>query len=79
MLFYKDLQTLQHECCAYDMKIYLGKDRQDATQTVTARSLTGIVERVGHKLYMGSFFSSPDLMLSTQEVSTAVGCIQNHK
>jgi len=48
MLFYKDLQTLQHECCAYDMKIYLGKDRQDATQTVTARTMTGRAENVGY-------------------------------
>jgi len=50
----------------YDMNIYLGKDRQRAEQHLTAKhsavtSLTKGVEGFGHKLYMDSFFSSPDL------------------
>jgi hypothetical protein len=61
-----------------DMKFYLGKDRQNSTQMMTAihatvRSLTGRVERIGYKISMGNFFSSPDLMTCTQGVSTAVG------
>jgi hypothetical protein len=48
----------------YDMRIYLGKGRQNATQMTTTyatvRSLTRRVEGVGHKLYMNIFFSSPD-------------------
>jgi hypothetical protein len=40
--------------------MYLGKDSENTTQTVTAthatvRSLTRIVEGVGHKLLMDSF------------------------
>jgi hypothetical protein len=45
--------------------LYLGKDRQNATQAmtvagVTMRSLTRRSEGVGQKLYMNSFFF-PDL------------------
>ena len=50
----------------YDMSVYLGKDRQRATQHLTAThatvtNLTRGVEGFGHKLYMDNFFSSPDL------------------
>jgi hypothetical protein len=50
----------------YDMNVYLGKDRQRAEQHLTATqsivtNLTKGVKRFGHKLYMDSFFSSPDL------------------
>ena len=50
----------------YDMNVYLGKDRQRAEQHLTAThstvtSLTKGVEGFRHKLYMDSFFSSPDL------------------
>jgi hypothetical protein len=49
----------------YGTKIYLGKERQNATQKisthVTVRSLTRRTEGVGHKLYMDSFFDD-DLM-----------------
>jgi hypothetical protein len=49
----------------YNMNVCLGKDRHNATQTMTAahaalRNLTRIAERVGHKLYMDSSFSSLD-------------------
>jgi hypothetical protein len=48
------------------MKVYLGKDRAYATDTMTATHATvaGLMRRaenVGHKLYMDNFFSSPDL------------------
>jgi hypothetical protein len=59
--------------CTYNMRIYLGEDRQNVAQMttihVTVRSLSGRVQEVGHKLYMVSFFSSPDLF----EISTVVG------
>jgi hypothetical protein len=50
----------------YDMKLYLGKDRSYATDTMTAihATVAGLmrrVENVGHKIYMDNFFSSPDL------------------
>ena len=50
----------------YDMKVYLGKDRQSTAQHVTAThatvtELTRKIEERGHKLYMDSFFSSPEL------------------
>ena len=48
----------------YDMDLYLGKDRQRATQHLTAThaTVTNLTRRVGvgHKLYMENF-SSPDL------------------
>jgi hypothetical protein len=51
---------------AYDMRVYVGKDRTHATDTMTAAhatvaGLTRIIQNVGHKLYMGIFSSSPDL------------------
>jgi len=50
----------------YDMKVYLGKDRQRAAQHLTAThatvtNLTKGLEGLGHKSYMDNFFTSPDL------------------
>jgi hypothetical protein len=50
----------------YGMRVYLGKGRTCATETMTATHATvaGLMRRVenaGHKLYMDNFFSSPDL------------------
>jgi len=50
----------------YDMKVYLGKDRQHMAQHlvathVTVTELTRKMEGCGHRLYMDSFFSSPEL------------------
>lgn len=50
----------------YDMKVYLGKDRQCTAQHLTATQaivteLTRKVEGRGHKLYVDSSFSSPAL------------------
>jgi hypothetical protein len=49
----------------YDMNVYLGRDRQMPEHlTATHSTVTGLtngVEGFGHKLYMDSFFSSPDL------------------
>jgi hypothetical protein len=47
----------------YNMTVYLGKDRKHATpsMTVTHATVTGLAARsghVGHKVYMGNFFSS---------------------
>jgi hypothetical protein len=58
------------------MNVYLGKERQNITQMMTAtlvlvRSQT---EGVGHKLYMDSFFS-PD----TRGISCCGTVRQNHK
>jgi len=45
------------------MTMYLGKDRKLVTPStatcVTVRGLAAKIEHVGHKLYMGSFLSSP--------------------
>jgi hypothetical protein len=46
------------------MTVYLGKDRQHVTYSMTAShaTVTGHAARsghVGHKLYIGNFFSSP--------------------
>jgi hypothetical protein len=69
----------------YDMNIYLGKDRQNTTQAMTAthatvKSLTRRVEGVGHKLYMNNFFSSlvyDDL--HTRSINCCGTVRQNHK
>jgi len=50
----------------YDMKVYLGTDSHSATDNMTAthatvRHLTSRVERLGHKIFMDNFFSSPRL------------------
>ena len=46
------------------MTVYLGKNRKHVTPSMTATyaNVTGLAARtghVGHKLYMGNFFSSP--------------------
>jgi hypothetical protein len=48
----------------YDMTVYLGKQRQLATEEITAThaivlQLIQRVEGSGHKIYMDSYFSSP--------------------
>ena len=50
----------------YDIKVYLGKERQHIAQHLTAThatmtELTRQIEGCGHKLYMDNFFSSPEL------------------
>jgi hypothetical protein len=50
----------------YVMRIYLGKDRQNAVQRITATHatvtyLTRKAKWVGYKVYMDNFFYSPDL------------------
>jgi len=50
----------------YDMNVYLGKDRQMAAQNWQQCTLhwliwQGVLKELGHKLYMDTFFSSPDL------------------
>jgi len=50
----------------YDMKVYLGKDRQRMAQHMTAthatvRELTRKIVGRGHKLYMDNLFSYPEL------------------
>jgi hypothetical protein len=53
----------------YNMSVYLGRDRICVTATmtgthVTVSRLTTRIEILGHKLYMDSFFSFPDLFYS---------------
>jgi len=48
------------------MTMYLGKDRKCATPSMaathaTVRRLAARIVHLGHKLYMGNFFSSPAL------------------
>jgi hypothetical protein len=50
--------------CTDSMTMYLGKDRNCAIPSMTAthatvKGLTARIEHLGHKLYMGNFFSSP--------------------
>jgi hypothetical protein len=68
------------------MNVYLRKDGQNATQTVTAicvtvRSLTRTVEGAGHKLYMDNFFSSPYVCddLYTGGINCCGNVKQNYK
>ena len=68
----------------YDMNVYLGKDRQRAEQHLTAThstvtSLTKGVEGCGHKLYMDSFFSSPDLYDLAQKKISRCGTVRPHR
>jgi hypothetical protein len=51
----------------YNISAYLGRDRKctSATMTATHTTVSGLTtkfENMGHKLYMGNFFSSPDLI-----------------
>jgi len=53
----------------YDMKDYLGKDRQCTAQHVTAThatvtELTRKIEGRGHKLYTENFFSSLNYLMT---------------
>jgi hypothetical protein len=65
------------------MRIYIGKDRKNATEITTAhptvRSLTRRVKWVGHKLYMDNSFSSQDISddLHTRSINCCVTCKQN--
>jgi hypothetical protein len=68
------------------MTVYLGKDRKLATPTMTAThatvtGLTGRIENLGHKLYMDSFFSSPELFddLYTKAIIAVVLSKQNRR
>jgi hypothetical protein len=50
----------------YDMTVYLGKQRQLATEKITSThgivlKLIRRIQGLGHKIYMDSYFSSPDL------------------
>ena len=50
----------------YDIDLYLGKDRQQIAQRLTAphAKMTDMTKRIGgfgHKLYTDNNFSSPDL------------------
>ena len=50
----------------YDMRVYLGKDSDSATDDMIAthapvRHLSSRVEGLGHKIFMDNFFSSPRL------------------
>ncbi|PSN35194.1 PiggyBac transposable element-derived protein 4, partial [Blattella germanica] len=56
----------------YDMTVYLGKQRDNATPQISAThgtvlQLTSKVEGVGHKLFMDNYFSSPDLFNDLHE------------
>jgi hypothetical protein len=68
----------------YDMRIYYTRDRQNATQKVTAihvtvRSQTRRVEGVCHKIYIDNFFYSPDIFddLRTRGINRRGGRIFN--
>ena len=61
----------------YDMKVYLGKDRQRTAQHVTAThvtvtELTRKIEDCGHKLYVDNFFSSLNYLNSARKRFTVV-------
>jgi hypothetical protein len=50
----------------YDMSVYLGKQRQHAAAQITAMhgmvlQVIRRVEGVGHKIFMGNYFTSPAL------------------
>jgi hypothetical protein len=50
----------------YDMSVYLGKERQNATAQITATHETVLqvirrVEGMGQKLFMDNYFTSPAL------------------
>jgi hypothetical protein len=68
------------------MTVYLGKDRKLAIPTMTAThatvtGLTGRIENLGHKLYMDSFFSSPELFddLHTKAINCCGTVRQNRR
>jgi hypothetical protein len=50
----------------YDISVYLGKQKQNATDQITAThgSVLQVIRRVegmGHKIFMGNYFTSPAL------------------
>jgi len=60
---YKLCESLGH---TYDMSMYLGKQRQNATTQITAIHGTVLqviqrVEGLGHKIFMDNYFTSPAL------------------
>jgi hypothetical protein len=64
------------DCTGYTcgMKVYKQRKAQDLTATyATAKELTRKVEGRSHKLYMGNFFSSPDLSDDTTKTKTVAG------
>jgi hypothetical protein len=66
MLWYNDLKNVKW--LAILMSMYLRKDRQGATQVMTAskvmeKNLTGGVEGIGQKLYLDNCISSSDLFV----------------
>jgi hypothetical protein len=70
----------------YDMRIYLGKDMRNATQTMTAtyatvRIVTQRADGIIHDIYMDNFFSSPDLFddLPTRGINYCGTVTQNCK
>jgi hypothetical protein len=69
-----------------NMNVYLGKERQNPTQTMTAthvtvRSLTRGVEEVGHELYVDNLFSSLDIFndLYKRSINCCGTVRQDHK
>ena len=70
----------------YDMELYLGKDRKQATSDMTAthatvKHLSRKVRGCGHKLYMDSNYSSPDFYsdLTKDKVNFCSTVRPNHK
>jgi hypothetical protein len=86
---YSGIQICKHcnmTSYTYNMNVYLGKDRQNSTQMITAthvtlRRLTRGVEGLGHKLYIDNSFSSPDKChdLYTRGINCCGTVIQNCK
>ena len=69
----------------YDMSVYLGKQKQHATNEITATHGTVLqlvrrVEGVGHKLYMDNYFSSPALFddLAERKINSC-GTVRNDR
>jgi hypothetical protein len=70
---HKHFSTKIYKLCS--TTVYMGKDRQNATQMMRATHVT--VRSLTHKLFMEN--SKIYLMTCTQEVSTVVIVKQNHK
>jgi hypothetical protein len=59
--------------CIYDTSIYLGRDGQNASETIKVtleilKSLNGRLKGAGHKVYMKSFVLQLYLMTSMQQL-----------
>jgi hypothetical protein len=69
----------------YDMSVYLGKQKQLATEQITAThgivlQLVRRVEGVGHKLFMDNYFSSPTLFDDLMERKiNSCGTVRNDR